>query len=101
MYTGNLRGHKEFVFRQYPGKPAHIVTNADDFYARLHSNAGVHSQSLYIETYCHKSARYGTQSLFEGRSGVVRNACEDCFITYEPQGEQPKEVHKEEPGLPF
>jgi hypothetical protein len=97
MLTANLHGNQELIFKQSIGRPVHIIVNAKDLDAWL--SAG-HQGPFYIETYCNRKYKYGLNSETYWRDAVVRNACEDCFITYEPRI-PPPEKKQEEPGLPF
>lgn len=82
MFTGNLKGIEEHIFRQsVMGSIGHIVTNYDDFMAWVVSGP----TEMRIETYCGRNYKYNTNySSMDGRNGVVRNACEYCFTEYDP-----------------
>src|ERR1035437_6465927 len=85
-YYGNLRGHKEYVFRQsILGSEAHIAVDATEW-----EQAWVDGDfaNLRIDTWCGKNLKYGTNSMISIRTAGVRNACEYCFVEYAPEDDQ-------------
>jgi hypothetical protein len=97
--TGNLRNNVEFVFRQHMGAPAHIVVNID--------HVSEPSIPPTIKTYCGREYTVSQYSTISRRRGQIRNACEDCFITYIPEGSDEERRRNEakrkmaESDLPF
>ena len=63
------------------GSEAHIVLNHGDW-----EQAKITQTSFRVQTYCGKSLKYNVRySSMEGRNGIVRNACPNCFTEYEPE----------------
>lgn len=85
-YYGHLKGHKEYIFRQSDfGGIAHIAVDATEYLAAC---LDVNLQStLRIDTWCGRNYKYGSSSIMEQRDAGVKNACEYCFVEYEPEEE--------------
>lgn len=83
MYTANLRQETEYIFRQsVMGSVGHIASYPDDYLQRLID--GNHNE-LRIDTWCGRNYKFNdVYSSMTKRSGVVRNACEYCFMEYDP-----------------
>lgn len=105
-YTGNLKGTVAWVFRQSVyGSVGHLVTDATE-YLEAWSNGG--SETLRINTWCRKSYKFNSQySKMEKRSNAIRNACEYCFVEFDPEDqvgkrrEASKRKQVAESDLPF
>ena len=87
--TGNLKGNREFVFRQGMGAAAHIAVNITD-------DGGIVSPPPRIMTYCNRDYKMSRYSELNRRSGIIRNACEECFITYTPEGSDERRNEREQ-----
>lgn len=84
MYYGNLRRHKEYIFRQSSfGSEGHIAIDASEFLHYLQE--GPPYPELRIDTWCGKNLKYGNYSNLTERNAGVRNACEYCFVEYDPE----------------
>lgn len=82
MYTANLRHSTEYIYRQsVMGAVGHIALNPDDV-------PNSPADNIRIDTLCGKNLKYGTYSSLAKRSGVVRNACVDCFTVWEPEEDE-------------
>ena len=90
-YVANLKGITEYIFRQGWGAPAHIITNIQDYLDALQSQF---ANELRVDTLCGKNLKYSTHEVYGStigkRNGSVRNACDDCFLQWEPENPVPK-----------
>src|ERR1017187_174923 len=86
QFTGNFKKHEAWIFRQSDfGGVAHIVVDpsVQDF---LEAWANGGSDTLRIDTWCGRNYKFNQDhSRMERRDGVVRNACEYCFVEYDPE----------------
>ncbi len=83
-YYGQLKGHKEYIFRQSVlGSVGHIAVDHDDYDQAWRDDD---FSLLRIDTWCGKNLKYGTNSEMSIRTNGVRNACEYCFVEYDPDG---------------
>src|ERR1035437_1200940 len=81
-YHGQLKGHKEHIFRQSIfGSVGHIAVDHDDYDRSWRDNDFA---LLRIDTWCGKNLKYGANSEMSVRATGVRNACEYCFVEYDP-----------------
>jgi hypothetical protein len=80
MYYGNLKGHKEYIFRQSDyGAVAHIAVDAIEWEQAWTDGDFA---NIRIDTWCGKNLKYGTNSIISIRTAGVRNACEYCWIEW-------------------
>lgn len=104
MYYGHLQGNKEYLFKQSSfGGVWHIVVDATEY---IEAFAKDQLSSLRIDTWCQRNYKYSTYSEMTVRDAGVRNACEYCFVEYEPEDraiERRARNQREvlEGGLPF
>jgi hypothetical protein len=81
-YHGQLKGHKEYIFRQSIfGSVGHIAVDHADYDQSFQDDD---FSLLRIDTWCGKNLKYGTSSEMSVRTNGVRNACEFCFVEYDP-----------------
>lgn len=87
QFTGNLKNTLPgWIFRQSAfGSIGHIAVDPSvDDYLQAWANGG--SDELRIDTWCGRNYRFNPDySRMEKRAGVVRNACEYCFVEYDPE----------------
>lgn len=85
MYYGHLNGHEEYVFKQSSmGGLYHIAVDGTEFEETLASGK-LGQIELRIDTWCGRNYKYGDYSIMTKKDGGVRNACEYCFVEYEPE----------------
>src|ERR1035437_6141847 len=83
-YYGQLKGHKEYIFRQSVyGSEGHIAVDHEDYDQSFRDDD---YSLLRIDTWCGKNLKYGSYSEMSVRTTGVRNACESCFVEYDPDG---------------
>jgi hypothetical protein len=84
MYYGHLRGNSEMLFKQSDyGGVFHIAVDPSDALEAIKRNDQI--AELRIDTYCGRNLKYGAYSVLKEANAGVRNACEFCFIEYEPE----------------
>ena len=106
QYYGRLLGNFEWIFRQSEqGSVGHIVVDATEYLEAW--NTGEGRDTLRIDTWCGRNYKFNaTYSVMKRTNAGVRNACEYCFVEYDPndqftrlKDEQSREVLQGD--LPF
>jgi hypothetical protein len=108
MYYANLRGNKEWLFRQSSfGGPEHIILDASEYLTMFFSNPQTFHK-IKLDTYCGRSLTYNPDySHMREHDGAIRSACEYCFTEYEPEtwekvkGDLDAKRRKNFDGFPF
>ena len=107
MFSANLRGNEESLFKPGVIGVEHIVLNADDYWERFYTDEQ-NFDGLRIDTYCGRNLKFNSNySRFRKHAGLVRNACEYCFTEWEPVGktfsdkQRAKRIQRESENLPF
>ncbi len=84
QYYGHLNGHEEYLFKQSSfGGVYHIITDATEFLTWF--AISMPKQELRIDTWCGRNYKYGEYSNITKRNNGVRNACEYCWVEYDPE----------------
>lgn len=86
QFTGHFKGTEAWIFRQSDyGSIAHIAVDPSvQDYLDAWMSGG--SDTLRIDTWCGRNYKFNPDhSRMEKRNGVVRNACEYCFVEFDPE----------------
>jgi len=89
QYYGYLNGNEEYTFKQSSfGGVRHILVDATEFLECLTSGMleqHMKVSELRVDTWCGRNYKYGPYSNIRKDNGGVRNACEYCFVEYDPE----------------
>ena len=98
MFYGYLKGHEEYLFKQSSfGGVYHIIIDASEYLAWIADGIdGLPNPELRVDTWCGRNYKYGEYSNITKKDNGVRNACEYCFVEYDPedQVEQKQEADR-------